>query len=144
MSDIRKNHPGYYGVCMAIGLIWYTGTGIGLLIDQSAYKSFFDYRFVDKHISLTYWALLYLTLGLGLVLSASIPKIPHVWVRGFTTAGMALTVFWLAGFIISLIMGHRMAYVLIPPFAAIALTEYRAIVENDTNPAMQNKEKASD
>lgn len=136
MSKIRTQHPGYWGVALGLSIPWYSGLGLGLLLLSEQYLRVYDYEIISRYIPLHFWGALYLFIGLGLFLSATIPKISHKLVRLFAGLGLCVTVFWLVAFVITVALGQVSAYLLIPPFLTIALIEYRTVVEAETNPAM--------
>lgn len=138
MSNIRLMHPGYWGVVLGLSIPWYMGLGAGLLLLSEQYLMVYDYEIISRYIPLHFWGALYLFIGLGLFLSATIPKIPHKFVRIFAALGLCVTVFWLVAFIITVALGELSAYLLIPPFLTVALIEYRAVIESEVNESMIN------
>jgi hypothetical protein len=140
MSNIRTEHPGYFGVCLGLSLCWYIGIGVGLLLLPHIYHITLGYKEVAQYMPLFFWGVLYLITGVGLLLSASVKRVPHIYVRMFAGLGFSITLFWLIAFIITFFAGHQAAYLFLPPFSAILLMEFQAVVEPSSNPANRSLE----
>lgn len=130
MSDIRRTHPGLYGVTLAVALPWYGGLGLGFaLFPNSELTSARSYEFVASYVPLAVWGWLYLTLSVLLILASTVPRVPQRYVRICIGTGLAFTNFWIFCFIASLFLGQLDAVSVIPAWAAIALVEWRALSE---------------
>jgi hypothetical protein len=143
MSNIRNEHPGYYGVCMAAALPWYCGLGTTFLVDPSVLNVSHAYHVVLHYIPPVAWGIWYVLLGLTLAVCVTVPKIPHKYARVCLICGWLCTLFFLLTFILSDIFGAPPTLTLIPAFTMILLVEYRAILESEKNPSMFNADLRS-
>lgn len=139
MSDIRRTHPGYFGVTLACALPWYICLGIGFTFFKGKPVSATAYELVASYVPLQAWGVVYLVLGAALLLACTVPRIPHIYVRVLTGTGFLFTVFWILNFIVSLAVGKLDAVSVIPAWCTIALVELQAIKEPVDGPVSRRR-----
>ena len=81
MSGIRRTHPGYFNVTVGLALPWYTGLGIGFTCFHGLAASARAYSVITEYVPLQTWGIVYLALGLTLLASLLVPRVPHAFVR---------------------------------------------------------------
>jgi len=139
VSDIRRSHQGYFGVSLALAVPWYGGLGVAFIAVHGGPVDAQAYDLVASYIPLPYWGLIYLTIGVGLLVSILVASVPHMFVRGFIGAGLVVTVLWWVSFVVSLAMGQLDAITVIPAWALAALVEWHASIEPEHGPKALHK-----
>lgn len=134
MSDIRRTHPGYFGVTLACALPWYIGLGVGFTFFKGKPVSASAYELVASYVPLQAWGVAYLTLGLALLIACTIPSVPHTYVRVLTGTGLLFTVFWVINFAVSFAVGKLDVVSVLPAWCTIALVELQAMKEPEDGP----------
>lgn len=135
MSDIRTEHPGYHGVVMGLSVPWYMGLGAVLTFMPVKHLIGLNLPLITSTVPLRVWGVVYMALGLAIATCASVPRIPHRYVRFLLGLGFVFTNFWLINFIVSAFTGHLEALSRAPAWATVVLVEYQTIIEPEVNPA---------
>lgn len=136
MSEIRTKHPGYYGVVIGAALPWYFMTGVIFTFLHDQVRQSVDYKLALAYVPVTVWGIWYMGLGLALAVSASVPRIPHRYVRVLMMAGWLSTGFFLMTFLITLAQGGLETPTIAAAWATLLVVEYKAIFEAESNPLM--------
>jgi hypothetical protein len=135
MSDIRRTHPGYFGVTLGLSLFWYIGLGVGFTFSHGTISARSKvYGLIGAYIPLQAWGVIYLVLGATLLTAILNPRISHQVVRVCCLLGLLLTTFWLALFLYAL-AAHKMDLIsVIPAWLTVALVEWSAFREPERGP----------
>lgn len=134
MSNIKRTHPGYYGVATALAVPWYLGLGVSFTFFHGVPVSADAYKLVAAYVPLHYWGAVYLLLGVALFVASSFPKVDHSYVRIVAGLGLVITSFWIVFFMISVFTNQMDAITVIPAWLTIACIEWAAVKEPELGP----------
>ena len=129
MSNIRRTHPGYYRVTMAYALLWYCGLGVTFLLLPERDTLIGTYDVITALLPVWEWGVLYITIGVTLAVTASIPTVPHSYVRACLSLGFVLGVFWVIALLIAAFDGQTGAFTRLPAWTTLSVIGYAALIE---------------
>ncbi|HEY8740935.1 MAG TPA: hypothetical protein VIN56_10125 [Candidatus Dormibacteraeota bacterium] len=140
MSNVRRDHPGYFGVLMAIAG-FYLYNGLGFLLYPARFTSSPAYDVLRAILPLKAWGVVLFALGLWLVFA--IQFLPHRWVRRAVAVNLMLDVLWTLGFLYGqFVLGDVQGFTIVSSWGAFAFVEYRALIEPAVNPASAQRRAA--
>lgn len=136
MSNIRREHPGYYGVVIGAALPWYFGLGVIFTFLHGEIARSADYKLALAYVPLTGWGIWYMALGTALAIAGTVPRVPHKYVRALMSIGWFCTCYFLVTFVVTLVDHGLATPTIVVAWLTLLVVEYKAIFEAESNPLM--------
>lgn len=136
---MRTEHPGYYGVVIGAALPWYMGLGLVFTFLSGEIRHSRDYDLAFAYVPVEAWGALYLLLGVTLAIAATVPKVPHIYVRALMGVGWLCTFFFEVTFCLTLITNGLDTPTILAAWGTILVVEFKAIVEPERNPLSHHR-----